>query len=193
MVDLEVNGLSIFVVAFGAYTAFVGSIGTCVSCMATAKKCTTVFLFFLGIALIFEIALGVALKADKQWAEDFFVGETCGHLNTTKCNQDVKKAEAYFDDHEDMVFYIILGVIGFQLFAALSAICFRRTHVAAYDGLLADDDDEYIRHFDSMEKGREYTDPPLGNLSSRKQTTQSLGKVREFRRARQRTQLMPKS
>merc|ERR1712230_26382 len=107
MVDMEVNGLSIFVVVFGAYTAFVGSIGTCVSCMQTAKRCTSVFLFFLGIAVVFEMAIGIALKADKAWAENFFVGETCGNLNTTKCNEQVKKAEDFFDSHENFVFYIL--------------------------------------------------------------------------------------
>jgi len=104
---------------------------------------------------VVEIASGVALKADRNWAEDFFVGETCGNLNTTHCAESVRQAEDYFESHEEMVFYILLGVITLQCCAGLSAWGFKRTHVS-YESLAVDDDDAYIRHFDNMERGKAY-------------------------------------
>ena len=40
MLDSELNGFSLFVVIFGAYTALMGMVGVTVSCMQTARKTT---------------------------------------------------------------------------------------------------------------------------------------------------------
>ena len=109
----------------------------------------------MTLAVLVELAAGIALKANRTWAEDFFLGETCGNLNATHCAESVRQAEDYFESHEDMVFYILLGVIALQCCAGLSAWCFKRTHTG-YESLAVDDDDAYIRHFDSMERGKAY-------------------------------------
>merc|ERR1712159_897475 len=148
----DVNGLSIFVSSFGAYTAVVGAAGVAVSCMTTARCFTYVFVFLLSIALAAEMFFGIALKADKNWAENFFVGETCGTMNSTACVTNTREATNFFDNHSDNVFIVIICVVGVQCAAGLFACCFRSTH-ANYDRLDDDDDDEvYVSHGD-VERG----------------------------------------
>merc|ERR1711939_627527 len=52
MLDAEVNGFSLFVVIFGAYTALMGAVGTSVSCMETAKCTSWIFLFLVTLAVL---------------------------------------------------------------------------------------------------------------------------------------------
>lgn len=161
MMGTEVNGLSIFVTSFGAYTALVGATGVTLSCMTTGRKFTYVFVVLLSIALIAEVFGGVALKADKEWAEKFFLGETCGTLNSTNCGQQVQDAERFFDKHQNMVFFSLCGVAAVQCFAGIFACCFKSTH-SDYDKLAQTGEDALLQQLNDgvdVEDQRRYERP----------------------------------
>merc|ERR1711871_645882 len=117
--------------------------------MKTARKFTYVFLCLLSVAIIFELVCGIAMKADKHWVENLFIGETCGNMNSTQCSSSVKDAEKFYDDHESQVFYVLLAAVAVQCFAGFFACCFKSTH-ADYDMLAEDDWDEYQAHTNTI-------------------------------------------
>jgi len=128
MLSQELNGFSIFVCSLGGYTMLVGCVGIGLSMMQTARCFTYLYVGLLSIAIVFESTAGVSLKADPDWAQNFLLGETCGALNSTMCGSQVQEAEDFFNKHTDAVFLAILGAVFLQLFSALFACCFKKTH-----------------------------------------------------------------
>jgi len=127
------------------------------TCQTKGRKCSYLFTALLLIAMAVELTAAIALKADSQWAENFFLGHTCGVSNstqtntTTTCEQQVQDAETFYEDHQDIVFYVILGTLGLQLLAVVFACCYKSTHTR-YEELREDDSDDdcdsYKRHRD---------------------------------------------
>merc|ERR1712072_1345962 len=106
----------------GGYMAMLGICGCLLASCASARCLTYIYVTLLWIAVMTEAATAVALKANKKWAEDFFLGSTCGTGNYSagkNCTAEVANAERFFDEHESQAFVVILAAIALQVFAGL--------------------------------------------------------------------------
>merc|ERR1712070_417144 len=115
------GGIAYFMLGAGGYASLCGLLGLYLSCTKAPSCSTRLYSTLLILASLVELAVAIALKADKSWTEKFF-SEHCG--GGDDCDKDTK----WIDDHTNGVFFFLLIAAGVQFVAALLACCYLSTH-----------------------------------------------------------------